>query len=114
MAERLITQDYGLPETPMMQKLRKQGQAELVLRHTVNDILIFASALDKFTTLVTEDNLLNRFAANYFGAPLDTGNDLLEIDFQHKLITERQHNQESKGCINRRWQFAFKSHRNPR
>jgi hypothetical protein len=25
MAEQIITQDYGLPETPMMRKLREQG-----------------------------------------------------------------------------------------
>jgi len=28
MAEQIITQDYGLPETPMMRKLREQGRAE--------------------------------------------------------------------------------------
>jgi predicted transposase YdaD len=28
MAEQIITQDYGLPETPMMRKLREQGREE--------------------------------------------------------------------------------------
>jgi hypothetical protein len=28
MAEQIITRDYGLPETPMMRKLREQGRAE--------------------------------------------------------------------------------------
>jgi predicted transposase YdaD len=28
MAEQIITQDYGLPETPMMRKLREQGRQE--------------------------------------------------------------------------------------
>jgi len=36
MAEQIITRDYGLPETPMMRKLREQGreegQIELLLR----------------------------------------------------------------------------------
>jgi hypothetical protein len=36
MAEQIITRDYGLPETPMMRKLREQGrdqgQMELLLR----------------------------------------------------------------------------------
>jgi hypothetical protein len=32
MAEQIITRDYGLPETPMMRKLRDQGQVELLLR----------------------------------------------------------------------------------
>jgi predicted transposase YdaD len=28
MAEQIITRDYGLPETPMMRKLREQGREE--------------------------------------------------------------------------------------
>jgi len=32
MAEQIITRDYGLPETPMMRKLREKGQVELLLR----------------------------------------------------------------------------------
>jgi hypothetical protein len=39
MAEQIITRDYGLPETPMMRKLREQGreegQVELLLRQLI-------------------------------------------------------------------------------
>jgi predicted transposase YdaD len=28
MAEQIITRDYGLPDTPMMRKLREEGRAE--------------------------------------------------------------------------------------
>lgn len=81
-------------------------------RNTVNDVLIFASALVSSSILITKDNLLNRFAAEYYGAQTTIRGDILEINLQEKSRKEEINRRESKGYINRGWQFSLRNHRN--
>ncbi|MEH2242710.1 hypothetical protein [Nostoc sp.] len=80
------------------------------VRNTVNDILILATAIDKEKKFLTDDNLLNRFAAEYYEAPIHEDKDKLLIDFSEKVVEKRK-NQESKGYINRGWSYAVRKNR---
>ncbi|MGK5675466.1 PIN domain-containing protein [Micromonospora sp. URMC 106] len=73
-------------------------------RNTINDMLILATALEREAQLLTNDTLLNRFAANFFDAPFTPqSNDTCRIDFSKKS-QDRRKPLESKGYINRSWQ----------
>lgn len=78
------------------------------VRNTVNDILILATAIDREKKFLTHDNLLNRFAAEYYKAPLHKDEDKLLIDFSEKPV-EKSKNIESKGYINKGWSYAVRN-----
>lgn len=80
------------------------------VRNTVNDILILATAIDREKKFLTHDNLLNRFAAEYYEAPIHEDKDELLIDFSEKVVEKRK-NKESKGYINRGWCYAVRKNR---
>ena len=82
-------------------------------RNTVNDTLILASALDAHAVLITQDNLLSRFAVNYLEGHSTAHGDFLEINFRNSSFKERRNNSESKGYINRGWQYSVRNHRKP-
>jgi hypothetical protein len=75
------------------------------VRNTVNDILILATAIDRQKKFLTHDNLLNRFAAEYYEAPTHKDKNELLIDFSEK-VAEKRKNRESKGYINKGWSYA--------
>ncbi len=81
-------------------------------RNTVNDILIFTIALKSGMTLITKDNLLNRFAADYFEAHSKIKDNLLEVTFAQRITKEQRNNHESKGYINRGWHYKLRNYRN--
>ncbi len=78
------------------------------VRNTVNDILILATAIEREKKFLTHDNLLNRFAAEYYQAPLHRDKNELLIDFSEK-VAEKRKNQGSKGYINKGWSYAVRS-----
>jgi len=81
------------------------------VRNTVNDILILATAIEGGKKLLTDDNLLNRFAAEYYDAPIKRDANELLIDFSGKPTVERKKNRESKGYINRGWSYSLHNNR---
>jgi hypothetical protein len=82
------------------------------VRNTVNDILILATAIERGKLLLTHDNLLNRFAAEYYNnAPIQRDKNELLIDFSGEPTGERKKNQESKGYINRGWSYSVRNNR---
>lgn len=80
------------------------------IRNTVNDLLILSTAIDREKKFLTNDNLLNRFAAEYYEAPVYQREDELLIDFSEKPLEKRK-NRESKGYINKGWNYAVRNKR---
>lgn len=76
------------------------------LRNTINDMLVLATAMDQSLLLNTDDDLLRRFAADVLKAhcspcaPVGT-----MVDFLSTVPNRRQQMLDSKGYINRGWQF---------
>ncbi len=81
-------------------KFTSEHNCKREVRNTVNDILILATAIDREKKFLTQDNLLNRFAAKYYEAPTHKNENELLIDFSEK-VTEKRKNRESKGYINK-------------
>lgn len=73
-------------------------------RNTVNDVLVLATAIKKETHLLTNDNLLTRFAAEVMTAPAVAEGVHLRVDFSLPTAADRRKPLESKGFINRGWQ----------
>ncbi len=72
-------------------------------RNSLNDILILAVALEEGAHLITEDSVLNRFAAQTSGIPVKLVGQNLELDFSATEESTRRVQRESKGFVNRRW-----------
>ncbi|MGR9249443.1 hypothetical protein [Rhizobium leguminosarum] len=81
-------------------------------RNSVNDMMILAAAISGREHLLTDDNLLARFAAAQQQAPLrEVGQGLVEIDFERKTKVTKRLSSESKGYINRGWRIALDTQR---
>lgn len=80
------------------------------IRNTINDLLILSTAIDREKKFLTNDNLLSRFAAEYYKAPVHKDDDQLLIDFSEKQVKRRE-NRESKGYINNGWSYALRNNR---
>jgi predicted nucleic acid-binding protein len=80
-------------------------------RNTLNDVLILATALDAEATLITQDNLLNRFAVDYFGVEASVEAKLLKINFPPSTSKKKQINRGSKGYVNRGWSYQVRNQR---
>jgi hypothetical protein len=80
------------------------------IRNTINDILILATAVDRQKQFRTYDNVLHRFAAEYYEASTYQNEDELIIDFSEET-TESRKSKESKGYINRGWSYSVRNNR---
>jgi predicted nucleic acid-binding protein len=80
------------------------------VRNTINDLLILSTAIDREKKFLTNDNLLNRFAAEYYEAPIHKDKDELLIDFSKQPVEKRK-SRESKGYINKGWSYAVRNNR---
>ncbi len=78
------------------------------LRNCINDLLILSTAIETTLPLLTNDNLLNRFAAEQYNAPLRKTGEGIEIDFSTEGTLEKKNNKESKGYINKGWSYSFR------
>ena len=76
-------------------------------KNTWNDILILSKAINKQLPLLTEDKLLNRFAADNYNKKAIEENGVLKIDFSDIMLIKRMTNNESKGYINRGWEYKM-------
>jgi len=76
-------------------------------RNTWNDLLILSSAMTAGENLVTEDNLLSRFAAEQSGVAPTKKQGFLELPFAVTNSEERKSSRESKGYINTGWRVEF-------
>lgn len=88
----------------LMQFLDKY-QAKQNTRNTLNDLLVLATAIEGTSTLLTEDSLLRRFAAEVMGATCNEQLGHLLLDFSTAEASERRRPLESKGYVNRGWQI---------
>lgn len=73
-------------------------------RNTINDVLVLATAIKNETHLLTNDNLLTRFAAEVMAAPISAENECIQVDFSVPVSVHRRKPLESKGFVNRGWQ----------
>jgi hypothetical protein len=79
------------------------------IRNTVNDVLILASAIEYQKPLLTEDSLLNRFAAEIYDVKtIEQSDNNIIIDFSKVAPVNRSCNLESKGYINRGWNYSIR------
>lgn len=85
--------------------------ASFVVHHQVkanflnsfNDLMILAAAARAKTVLHTEDSLLARFTASWYGVPPIELSSSLRLDFGSNPKSDRLRTRESKGYINRGW-----------
>ena len=80
-------------------------------RNTWNDMLIVAAALQAAGNLTTRDTLLARFTANRFAASQHQAGPNITIEFERAAPRQRPKSLESKGYINRGWNFRFEQNR---
>jgi len=93
---------YGLLND-FLSKYNSKGN----FRNTWNDILILSKAISKRAPLLTEDKLLNRFASENYQAKTTEKNGILDIDFSIYPELKKKKSSESKGYINRGWQYMM-------
>jgi predicted nucleic acid-binding protein len=91
-------------------EFRTQYTSKANIRNTINDVFILATAVSTSTKLITKDSLLNRFATAYYGGDVKANSDLLTIDFSKDKDSTKPGNRESKGYINRGWQYRIKNY----
>ncbi len=78
-------------------------------RNSWNDLLILSKSVNSNAKLITKDKLLNKFATELYKAKtIYIGIDEIEIDFSEKKDDARDNTKfESKGYINRGWQYKI-------
>ncbi|RDV13740.1 hypothetical protein DXT99_18450 [Pontibacter diazotrophicus] len=76
-------------------------------RNTWNDILILSKSSTKELPLVTEDKLLNRFAAELYDVAVSKHDKFLNIDFSKPHKESSKINNESKGYVNNGWRYKI-------
>ena len=81
------------------------------VRNTVNDILILATAIERQLPLLTQDNLLSRFAADQYDAVIKSDADAIVVDFSCAETNKRKNSRESKGYTNRGWSYSVRNNR---
>jgi hypothetical protein len=90
----------------------QQHNIKANFRNSVNGMMILATAIAGREQLITDDNLLARFAAAQQQAPLrEVGQGLIEIDFERRTGVAKRLSDESKGYINRGWRIAAETRR---
>lgn len=78
-------------------------------RNSWNDILTLSKCINHGGRLITYDKLLNKFAIELFYGEIKCHNRFIEVTFPDKKKdkTEKK-NKDSKGYINRGWQYKFR------
>lgn len=79
--------------------------------NTVRDAFILGTAVRHKAPLHTKDKLLNKQAAEWFGASTQTEGDGIVIDFDRAQTGKRSARAESKGYINRGWRIGVENAR---
>lgn len=101
-----VTPEIATVGMNLLARFLDKYEAKQNLRNTINDILILSTAIQRSSSLHTEDSLLGRFAIDFLGAncqkQVSTG---LQIDFSISEASEHRRQLESKGYINRGWQI---------
>ena len=97
-----LTKEIGNLGLEAMKQFLTEHNPKANIKNTVNDILIAATARVKNLTLVSRDNLLNRFAGSFFGGDMVSSGPWLRITFDGTLKTRRKMS-ESKGYLNSSW-----------
>jgi predicted nucleic acid-binding protein len=91
----------------------KSHQPKSNIRNTLYDVLILAAAEQEGATLLTQDSLLNRFAADHFGVTAKSQEEIVAVDFSRHEEASRI-NRESKRFVNKGWGFHERNVRNAR
>lgn len=78
-------------------------------RNCWNDILILAKSINEGAKLITSDKLLNKFASEVYKGEIQETENAIEIQFptKEKLGIDTWTKKESKGYINRGWQYKM-------
>ncbi|MCT7968935.1 hypothetical protein NG799_21730 [Laspinema sp. D1] len=94
----------------LFSKFVSEHNCKADIRNTINDLLILSTAIDREKKFRSGDNLLNRFAAKYYQAPITVNkeNDELLIDFSQQPV-ESKESRESKGYINKGWSYVLRN-----
>ncbi|RSK34005.1 hypothetical protein [Hymenobacter metallilatus] len=77
-------------------------------KNSWNDILVLSKAISLSKTLWTSDKVLNNFAAEVYHARTRTVGDVLELSFGKELAEKSIVRKESKGYINRGWDYKMR------
>ncbi|MCD4673835.1 MAG: hypothetical protein K8R77_14320 [Anaerolineaceae bacterium] len=93
----------------LLQEFSKQHNLKANFRNSMNDMLILASTIDSLATLITEDNLLNKFAARRYLGKYNKQTNVVTIDFDDVTVSSSRKNLESKGYINRGWRISLRN-----
>lgn len=80
-------------------------------RNSWNDILILARTINEGGRLISSDKLLNRFASEVASGTIEDSFNFIEIQFPPKEegVKSKIERLESKGYINRGWQYKIRS-----
>lgn len=76
-----------------------------------NDLLVLSKAINKTARLYTQDNLLYSFASNHYSIKPQKVSGMLCFDFESLSKVKRSRLHESKGYINRGWDYKIRKGR---
>lgn len=94
----------------LLQAFSTKHKLKANFRNSLNDILVFATAIDASAKLVTADALFSEFAAKHFEAHSSRQEDIITVDFREILRPASTRSTESKGYINKGWQVSFRNY----
>ena len=96
----------------LLEHLTEGYEPKKNFQNTWNDILILATAINRAATLVTEDTLLSRFAADSFHAHTQPREKFIAVSFPGAVTEPARGSLESKGYVNTSWRvYEARSHR---
>ena len=95
----------------LLDKFIKKYSLKADFRNCWNDILILAKSINEGAKLVTSDKLLNTFASEVYSGEIKKTKNIVEIQFPtiNENVSDTWTKKESKGYINRGWQYKMNS-----
>lgn len=103
-----LTEDIVHLGLEILAKFLKNYNAKINHRNTVNDVLILATAISQSRPILTNDQLLARFAATLFNVTPIECEEKLAIDFSGLDKAQDGKKIESKGFIQRGWEVNMR------
>lgn len=92
----------------LLQKFERHIKPKENIKNTVNDLLILSTAIEHQKKLHTKDKVLANFAAEEYSVKAREKGDSIVVDFSTKTETPKTATQESKGYINKGWEYSFR------
>jgi hypothetical protein len=104
-----LSKSAVLTTLDLLSEFQKTHNPKPNFRNTLNDLMIFATAITSSGQLTTVDSELVRFMTRYDVRVLTEAREIVTVDFTHSAYPGADGRKESKGYINQGWQVRFRN-----